>query len=85
MIECKDGVIKMEGLGLELLSEYTRITRGFYENLSKDCGSKELARKAIEDCWEMALMPQEELEAKAAEAKNGVRELLKKIEALLDE
>jgi hypothetical protein len=84
MIECKDGTTKIEGMGLDILNEYTNITRGIYKNFSKS-GSPEFTKELLLECFNLATMSDEEREAQAAEAKNGVRELLKKIEALLDE
>jgi hypothetical protein len=66
------------------LNEYTNITRGIYKNFSKS-GSPEFGKELLLECFNLATMSDEEREARAAEAKNGVRELLKKIEALLDE
>jgi precorrin isomerase len=75
MIKAKKGKVEINGTGAEIITDFTMIAKGLYDDITKEYG-EEFAKDILTNAFELAFLSKEELEKRA---KSKVSELLKRI------
>ena len=68
MIKTKEGKTKLEGTAVDLLAEYSCITKDLYEVFVKNGFTEEQAKKDIQMAFDVAFCSKEEIEEKLKES-----------------
>lgn len=76
MIKYENGLVKISGKGIDILSEYAVITHEIKEMFVKDGGEEEEVKEQLRHSFEYGLMNEEELDKE-------IKETSKQIDAII--
>ena len=76
MIKFENGLVKISGKGIDILSEYAVITHEIKEMFVKDGGEEEEVKEQLRHSFEYGLMNEEELDKE-------IKETSKQIDAII--
>lgn len=77
MIKFENGLVKISGKGIDVLSEYAVITHEIKEMFVKDGGKEEEVKEQLRHSFEHGLMNEEELEKKSRKSSNRQMQLFR--------
>lgn len=76
MIKFENGLVKISGKGIDILSEYADITHEIKEMFVKDGGEEEKVKEQLRHSFEHGLMSEEELDKE-------IKEKFKQVDAII--